>query len=167
MENGNRFPKAETPVTQKKTELPKRQANGEANGRPQHTPAQAAPPIAKGIYGHMGTGAGSLFWASGEISNFNPPGKGQRKAPTVSYSNGRKAQALSGAAMLEARTARLERLRQQRTHPQKVAAIICRGRFAHLSAGCRGRFGISRSNRGRGGCNAHSSTQRRGCSACV
>lgn len=125
------------------------------------------PPIRKGIYGHMGTGAGSHFLAGGEISNFNPPGKGQRKAPTVSYSNGRKAQALSGAAMLEARTARLERLRQQRTHTQKVAAIICRGRFAHLSAGCRGRFGISRSNRGRGGCNAHSSTQRRGCSACV
>ena len=89
MENGNRFPKAETPVTQKKIELPKRQANGkanvEANSRAPHTSAQAAPPIRKGIYGHMGTGAGSLFLAGGEISNLNPPGKGQRKAPTVSY----------------------------------------------------------------------------------
>ena len=55
----------------------------------------------------MGTGAGSHFLAGGEISNFNPPGKGQRKAPTVSYSNGRKAQALSGAATLEERTAHL------------------------------------------------------------
>ena len=88
MENGNRFPKAETPVTQKKTELPKRQANGkakrqangEANGRPQHTPAQAAPPHSqRDIWAH-GNRRGESFFGGRRNLKFQSSRQGAEKS---------------------------------------------------------------------------------------